>query len=344
MPNPHNLPVVLDNQSPTYRTFMVHALDAGGVARPRRTHQRRQRRRGGLPQRDRGLRLLRPVCRPRPVRRGAAPHARPRLRRPAARDGPAPRRGEHPAGQPPLGRARALARLRPRGLLARLPAPARPRRAPRLARPRPLHDAVHRLARRALPSARPPAHRLRRQRSGPAAYGAYGGTSLASALAAELGMPLYSSSIVESPADALRAAPRLARGRRRRVPAHRARAADGTGPRGLRALRACRCSRAPPTCPGARSCATPSRSARPTPERCGRHTPSGGRRRGRRRCGVRVRSTPFGLAEWRAVPVRPLSAGPDAYTPSVGTPAEPSRSRRAHYRLRRPPPWQSRSV
>ena len=30
MPNPHNLPVVLDNQSPTYRTFMVHALDPEG--------------------------------------------------------------------------------------------------------------------------------------------------------------------------------------------------------------------------------------------------------------------------------------------------------------------------
>jgi RimJ/RimL family protein N-acetyltransferase len=27
IPNPHNLPVVLQNQSPTYRTFMVHALD-----------------------------------------------------------------------------------------------------------------------------------------------------------------------------------------------------------------------------------------------------------------------------------------------------------------------------
>jgi ribosomal-protein-alanine N-acetyltransferase len=30
MPDPHNLPVVIANQSPTYRTFMVHALDAEG--------------------------------------------------------------------------------------------------------------------------------------------------------------------------------------------------------------------------------------------------------------------------------------------------------------------------
>ncbi|GAB3876435.1 GNAT family N-acetyltransferase [Terrabacter terrigena] len=30
IPNPHNLPVVLENQSPTYRTFMVHALDPEG--------------------------------------------------------------------------------------------------------------------------------------------------------------------------------------------------------------------------------------------------------------------------------------------------------------------------
>jgi ribosomal-protein-alanine N-acetyltransferase len=30
VPDPHNLPVVLDNQSPTYRTFMVHALDPEG--------------------------------------------------------------------------------------------------------------------------------------------------------------------------------------------------------------------------------------------------------------------------------------------------------------------------
>lgn len=30
MPDPHNLPVVIDNQSPTYRTFMVHALDPEG--------------------------------------------------------------------------------------------------------------------------------------------------------------------------------------------------------------------------------------------------------------------------------------------------------------------------
>ncbi|GAA2745873.1 hypothetical protein GCM10009868_29040 [Terrabacter aerolatus] len=30
MPDPHNLPVVLDNQSATYRTFMVHALDPEG--------------------------------------------------------------------------------------------------------------------------------------------------------------------------------------------------------------------------------------------------------------------------------------------------------------------------
>ena len=30
MPNPHNLPLVLDNQSPTYRTFMVHALGLVG--------------------------------------------------------------------------------------------------------------------------------------------------------------------------------------------------------------------------------------------------------------------------------------------------------------------------
>ncbi len=30
VPNAHNLPVVLDNQSPTYRTFMVHALDPEG--------------------------------------------------------------------------------------------------------------------------------------------------------------------------------------------------------------------------------------------------------------------------------------------------------------------------
>ena len=30
MPDPHNLPLVLDNQSPTYRTFMVHALEPEG--------------------------------------------------------------------------------------------------------------------------------------------------------------------------------------------------------------------------------------------------------------------------------------------------------------------------
>ena len=30
MPNPHNLPIVLENQSPTYRTFMVHARDPEG--------------------------------------------------------------------------------------------------------------------------------------------------------------------------------------------------------------------------------------------------------------------------------------------------------------------------
>jgi RimJ/RimL family protein N-acetyltransferase len=30
VPNPHNLPVVLGNQSPSYRTFMVHALDPEG--------------------------------------------------------------------------------------------------------------------------------------------------------------------------------------------------------------------------------------------------------------------------------------------------------------------------
>jgi ribosomal-protein-alanine N-acetyltransferase len=30
IPNPHNLPVVLENQSRTYRTFMVHALDPEG--------------------------------------------------------------------------------------------------------------------------------------------------------------------------------------------------------------------------------------------------------------------------------------------------------------------------
>jgi RimJ/RimL family protein N-acetyltransferase len=31
IPNPHNLPAVLQNQSPTYRTFMVHALDPEGA-------------------------------------------------------------------------------------------------------------------------------------------------------------------------------------------------------------------------------------------------------------------------------------------------------------------------
>lgn len=30
MPNPHNLPIVLENQSPSYRTFMVHARDPEG--------------------------------------------------------------------------------------------------------------------------------------------------------------------------------------------------------------------------------------------------------------------------------------------------------------------------
>jgi ribosomal-protein-alanine N-acetyltransferase len=30
IPNPHNLPVVLESQSPTYRTFMVHALEPEG--------------------------------------------------------------------------------------------------------------------------------------------------------------------------------------------------------------------------------------------------------------------------------------------------------------------------
>ncbi|MFC7596877.1 GNAT family N-acetyltransferase [Terrabacter sp. GCM10028922] len=30
MPNPHNLPIVLENQGPTYRTFMVHARDPEG--------------------------------------------------------------------------------------------------------------------------------------------------------------------------------------------------------------------------------------------------------------------------------------------------------------------------
>jgi len=30
IPDPHNLPVVIENQSPTYRTFMVHARDPGG--------------------------------------------------------------------------------------------------------------------------------------------------------------------------------------------------------------------------------------------------------------------------------------------------------------------------
>ena len=48
--------------------------------------------------------------------------------------------------------------------------------------------------------------------------------------------------------------------------------------------------------------------------------------------GRRVRSTPSGLAEWRAVPVRPLSRlDPDAYTRASAPRAEPSRSRRAHY-------------
>ena len=51
---------------------------------------------------------------------------------------------------------------------------------------------------------------------------------------------------------------------RRRVPAHRPRAADGSGPGRLRARRRARPRRAPSTCPGARSCATRSRSARPT--------------------------------------------------------------------------------
>ena len=30
VPDPHNLPAVIANQSPTYRTFMVHALDPEG--------------------------------------------------------------------------------------------------------------------------------------------------------------------------------------------------------------------------------------------------------------------------------------------------------------------------
>ena len=200
MPNPHNLPVVLDNQSPTYRTFMVHALDPEGshglVGRINVANVVEGAFRSATVGYDsydpyagrglfvEGLRLtLDLVFADQPHGMG--------LHRVEANIQPANHRS--------AGLVRSLGFVHEGFSRDFLHLPGVDGR-----RDWRDHDRFTMLS-TDWPAApyRPHGHRRIAcvvSGSGPAAYGAYGGTSLASALAAELGIPLYSSSIVESTA------------------------------------------------------------------------------------------------------------------------------------------------
>ena len=248
MPDPHNLPLVLDNQSPTYRTFMVHALEpegshglvgrinvanvVGGAFRSATVGYDSYDPYAGRGLFAEGLRLaLDLVFADQPQGMG--------LHRVEANIQPANHRS--------AGLVR-VARLRPRGLLPRLPPPARPRRSPGLARPRPLHPALDRLARRALPPARSP-------RGSPASSLAPGPRATARRHdpgrrpRAELGIPLYSGAVVADTATLFELLACLAGRWRRRVPARPAPSCGWVSPGPASSPPACRSSTPPSTCP-----------------------------------------------------------------------------------------------
>ena len=250
MPNPHNLPVVLDNQSPTYRTFMVHALDPEGahglVGRINVANVVEGAFRSATVGYDsydpyagrglfvEGLRLtLDLVFADPPLGMG--------LHRVEANIQPANHRS--------AGLVRSLGFVHEGFSRDFLHLPGLDGR-----RDWRDHDRFTMLSTdwpaAPVPSARPPPDRLRRHRtrrpSGPAH------TGLTAATAARAWpRPSPPSSACRStrrrhrrePGHPLRAAPRVTGRWGRRVPAPRPRAADGPGPSGLRALRACRCSR-----------------------------------------------------------------------------------------------------
>ena len=115
MPDPHNLPAVIANQSPTYRTFMVHALepegDHGLVGRANVGNVVR----GAFHSASIGYDAYDPYVGQGALRRGAPDHPRHRLRRRAPGHGVAPGRSQHPAGERSIRRPRPVTRLRPRG-------------------------------------------------------------------------------------------------------------------------------------------------------------------------------------------------------------------------------------
>ena len=143
--------------------------------------------------------------------------------------------------------------------------------------------------------------------TGPGAPG-YGGTGPAAAVAAELGIPLYSAGVVDGTAtlfELLRSSPvgGVVECRLTAPELRMGLARAGFEPTSVPVLDGCaRPLQAGGRAPGA------SGSARPSPDPAGRHTHA--RRRGR------VGSTPSGLAEWSAVPVRRGPSRPADRTPT----------------------------